>query len=214
VKKFFIVLSILFFLIGCSPTETQVLEEVGKTDTVKPTITSTPEPTQTKTSAPTEQESEGVQVDEGLLNVTVTFPASFFEELTDFDPDTYTEEQGFKETVVNEDGSITVTMSKRRHNELVDEMETAINETFEEIINSDDAPYVQEITASKDYRTVTVVVEKEAYESAWDFTPLSIWFSVYFYQMIKGEDYHCEVIIEDIETGETLKTVIYPDALE
>jgi len=32
--------------------------------------------------------------------------------------------------------------------------------------------------------------------------------------MIKGEDYHCEVIIEDIETGETLKTVIYPDALE
>jgi len=147
------------------------------------------------------------------LNVTVTFPASFFEDLTDFDPDTYIEENGFKETVVNEDGSITVTMSKRRHNELVDEMEITINETFEEIISSNNAPYAKEIIASKDYRPVTVVV-KEAYESSWDLTPLSIWFSIYFYQMLEGEGYHCEVIIEDLETGETLKTVIYPDALE
>jgi len=92
--------------------------------------------------------------------------------------------------------------------------ETTLKETFQDLIESENSPYVKEITATRGYRTVTVGVDKQAYSGTWDFTPLSIWFSVYFYQLIDGGEYHCEVIIKDVETGEILNTIIYPDALE
>lgn len=185
-----------------------------------PIITASPQEIEPEpTSEPiqptsTEEESKSIEVDEGLLNVTITFPASMFEDLTDFDPEAYTEENKFKETVVNEDGSISVTMSKRRHNELVAEMESVVEETFQDLIEGENSSYVKEITASKGYRTVTVSVDKETYKNSWDFTPLIIWFSVAFYQLVDGTDYHCEVIIEDVKTGEVLNTIIYPEALE
>jgi len=172
----------------------------------------TVEPSETLT--PTEEESEGVEVDQGLLNVKITLPAFIFEDMTDFDPEAYTEENGFKETVVNEDGSITITMSKRRHSELLDEMVTEIENTFETLIESEDTPYVKEITSSDGYRTVTVRVDKEGYENSWDMTPLSIYFNVVFYQIFDDAEPYCEVIIEDVETGEVLSSVIYPEAFD
>ena len=82
-----------------------------------------------------QQTSSGaVQVDEGLLNVTITLPASYFEDMTDFDPDTYANEQGFKEVVVNEDGSVSITMSKSKHNELMAEMKANLDQTFMDCI--------------------------------------------------------------------------------
>jgi len=165
-------------------------------------------------STSTEEVSEGIEVDEGLLNVTITIPASFFEDKTDFDPDTYAEENGFKEAVVNEDGSVTITMSKRKHNELMAEMETDVNRILEGMVESENTTYIKEIASSKGYKTVTVSVDKEAYENAWDLTPLSIYFSVAFYQMLDGAKPHCEVIIKDVETGEVLKSVVYPDVFK
>lgn len=167
-----------------------------------------------ETATPTEEESEEVEVDEGLLNVKITLPASMFEDMTDFDPEAYTEENGFKETVVNEDGSITITMSKRRHNEVMAEMAADIDKTLEEMIESEDTPYIKEITSSEGYRNVIISVDKEGYENSWDMTPLSIYFSAALYQIIDGAEPHCEIIIEDVETGEVLYSEVFPDALE
>lgn len=62
---------------------------------------------------PTETPSAGIQVDESLLSVDITLPASIFEgqDLSAFDADAYAREEGFQKAVVNDDGSITVTMS-------------------------------------------------------------------------------------------------------
>ncbi|MDY6847069.1 MAG: hypothetical protein SVP52_08030 [Chloroflexota bacterium] len=166
-----------------------------------------------RTTTPTE-EAQVFEVDEGLLNVKITIPSFFFEDMSDFDPDAYAEENGFKEAVVNEDGSVAVTMSKRVHNEIMAEMETETDRILKEKIESEDTPYIKEITASKGYRTVTVRVDKEGYENSWDMTPLSIYFNVVFYQIFDDAEPYCEVIIEDVETGEVLSSVIYPDALE
>jgi len=38
--------------------------------------------------------------------------------------------------------------------------------------------------------------------------------SVAFYQMLLDMEYHVEVVMIDIDTGDTITTVIYPDALE
>ena len=161
-----------------------------------------------------EQTSEaGIDVDMGLFDVTITLPASFFEDDPDFDPEEYNQEQGFKSTVQNEDGSVSITMSKAKHDELMEEMKSTIDESFVELIEAEDTPYIKAITSSDGYKSVTVDVEKEGYENSWDFTPLLIGFSAMMYQQFDGSDLHCEVIIRDYETGEILHNVIYPDAL-
>ncbi len=161
-----------------------------------------------------QQTSSGaVQVDDGLLNITITLPSSYFEDMTDFDPDTYANEQGFKEVVVNEDGSVSITMSKSKHNELMTEMKTSLDQTFMDLVEAEDTPYIKAVTASDGYTTVTVDVDKAGYESAFDMTPFMIGISAMMYQQYDGSELHCEVIIRDFDSGETLKSIVYPDAM-
>lgn len=230
-RKIFVILVMImltFSLAGCGKekinTETSELDEsrVSENETSEAADAATLNKEETeseKTVEPAEtatpsQESQEFEVDEGLLNVKITIPAFFFDDMSDFDPDSYAEENGFKDAVVNEDGSVTVTMSKKMHNELMAEYETQIDKTLEEMVEAEDTPYIKEITSSKGYRTVTVSVDKVAYENSWDMTPLSIYFSAALYQIIDGSEPHCEVIVEDVDTGEVLYSVIYPDALE
>jgi hypothetical protein len=133
--------------------------------------------------------------------------------MTDFDPDTYASEQGFKKVVVNEDGSVSITMSKSKHDELMTEMKTNLDNSFNELIGADDTPYIKAVTSSDEYTTVTVDVDKSGYESTLDMTPLTIGISAMMYQQYDGAELHCEVIIRDGDSGETLKSVVYPDAL-
>lgn len=162
-----------------------------------------------------EQQASGgeVQVDEGLFNVTITLPASYFEDMTNFDPDTYANEQGFKEVAVNEDGSISITMSKTKHNELMAQMKASLDQAFMELVEAEDTPYIKAVTSSDGYTTVIVDVDKAGYESAFDLTPLAIGISVMIYQQYDGSELHCEVIIRDVDSGETLNSVVYPDAM-
>ena len=166
------------------------------------------------TTTPGEEEADnGVQIEEGLLNVTITLPASYFEDMTDFDPEDYSKENGFKETVVNEDGSVSITMSKSKHNEILDELKDDIDKIFMELIEAENTPYIKAVTSSKKYRTVTVDVVKAEYEVVWDFSPLQIGIAALMYQQFDGTELHCEIIIRDVDTGETIKNVIYPDAI-
>ena len=217
-----IILIVIISLVGCTSdlagrtegsdqgtvvlsTEEDVSENRVEKQEIEP-IQSTPT---------TEQTSEsGIDVDTGLFDVTITLPASFFEDSPDFDPETYNEEQGYKKTVINEDGSVSITMSKTKHNELMAETKSSIDQSFMELIEAEDTPYIKAVTSSNGYKTVTVDVEKEAYESSFDLTPLLIGFSAMLYQQIDGADLHCEVIIRDYDTGEVLSSVVYPDALE
>ena len=159
-----------------------------------------------------EEESSGIEVDEGFFNVTITLPAVFFEDDEDFDPEIYKEEQGFKDATVNDDGSVTVVMSKRQHDEILFEMKSDINESFQELIEAEDTPYIISITSTEGYETVFMDVDRAGYESTWDFTPLIIGISALMYQQVDGTELHCEVIVRDVETGEILSSVVYPDA--
>jgi len=216
------ILLVTFSLIGCkntAETEPAISEEHTATqEYTKIETTSEEEDVKeqiTKVETTTAETSdESIDVDKGLLNVTITLPASFFEDLSDFDPEAYTQEHGFKETVVNQDGSVSITMSKNKHNELMEEMKVETEETINNLIEGEDTPYIKEITSSKGFRTVTVDVDKEAYESSWDMTPLLIGMSTMMYQYFEGSEVHCEIIIRDVETKEILKSIIYPDALE
>lgn len=218
-----IAILVSLFLSGCSSSQIETPESLvsEETPTSQPTsvpsITPTvldptptiPTPTQTPIPQPT--------VDSNLFNVEITFPASFFadQDMSTFNVDEYTQENKFIKTVINEDGSITVTMSKSRYRELVDETVSTITKSFNEMIGSEDYPYITAITPNDDYTRVIVDVDKIKYQSAFfDISPLMIYIQTYFYQLLNGMEYHTEVIIRDNLSKEEIKSIIYPDALE
>lgn len=197
-----IILSILLVLsfVGCTQSDP---------DTTNDTANSASETTEESTAA------KGIETDEKLLSVEITLPASLFEgqDMASFDTAAYVEEQGFLSAKVNEDGSLTVTMTKSKHNELLDEMATSLDTSFAEFANSEDTPYIKEITHNDDFTAVTMKVDKAAYENAFDLTPLAIGISVAMYQAFTETEYHVEISIVDVATGDTINTITYPDAL-
>lgn len=167
------------------------------------------------TGATTESTSAKIETDEKLLSVDITLPASLFadEDMTKFDADAYASEQGFKSAKVNADGSVTVTMTKAKHQELLKEMADSLDANFKEFVNGENTPYIKEITHNENFTAVTMKVDKAAYENAFDFTPLAIGMSVSIYQAFTETQYHVEISIVDAETGADINSITYPDAL-
>ena len=163
----------------------------------------------------TESTSAKIETDEKLLSVEIKLPASLFEgqDMSTFDADAYANEQGFTSAKVNEDGSVAVTMTKAKHKELLEEMANTLNTNFNEFVNGESTPYIKEITHNDDFTAVTMKVDKAAYETAFDFTPLAIGMSVAMYQAFIETEYHVEISIVDVATGATINTITYPDAL-
>ena len=125
-------LCMLLTLAACAPTE-------SPNETNAPTNGNTTSGTGADTEAAT---SGGIDTDENLLTVDITLPASLFsdEDMTAFDADAYAEEEGFIKAVLNADGSVTVTMTKLKHNELLKEMTDSLEESFDELVEAEDLP--------------------------------------------------------------------------
>lgn len=160
----------------------------------------------------------GMEVDENLLTVDITMPASLFEgtDMTTFDPDAYAAEQGFKKAVVNEDGSIKVTMSKAKHKELVADMLKNIETSFNDMVKAEDSPYITAIDHTKDFDVVKISVDKTGYDAAGfvtAFIPLAIYMQVAFYQTLANVEARCEIQFVDAAAGTVIESVTYPDAL-
>lgn len=81
---------------------------------------STPvEPASTSTQEPNSEDSQGISVDENLLTVEVTIPASFFEEETPEEIKAGAADSGMISCDINDDGSVTYKMTKAKHRELM-----------------------------------------------------------------------------------------------
>jgi len=148
-------------------------------------------------------------------DVEVTYPAYITKETesTAFDESKYINEKGLKKAVLNEDGSVTITMTKAKREETVKKMEEGILETYKRLIDGELTPYIKAINATEDYRIITVDVEKEAYQNApFDMTPAMLGISVSIYQIFTDEGIESEIIIQDIESGEAIETVSYPES--
>jgi hypothetical protein len=158
-----------------------------------------------------EEESGGPAADKEELNVTITLPASMYEGETEFDAEAYSKEQGFKETKVNEDGSISITMSKSRHVELMSKMKTDIDQSFAALVK--EMPYIESITPEEGFSNIVIEVEKEGYEAAFMDMTILAGLSAMLYQQYEGSQPNCEIVIKDAFNGDILNTVIYPDVL-
>ena len=147
--------------------------------------------------------------------ITITLPETVFQDEMDFDPQEYTSENGFNKTVVNEDGSVSITMSRQKHEEMVLEMKEGIEELFTELTASDEMGYISKIESTENYDVVTVHVDREKHEETiLDLTPFIIGLSAMVYQYYIGAEIKTTIITKDEQTGDTINTVIYPDDLE
>ena len=168
-----------------------------------------------KAETPTGENSGTVAVDEGLLTVDITLPASLFENTDELNMEDYAKENGFKKAVKNEDGSVTITMSKSKHKQILADMAASIDENFKSMIGGADTPYIKDITHSQHFETVTADVDKAAYESTFlNMTPLVLGMSAMIYRAYSGEEVRTEIIIRDAATKEIMSSVVYPDSME
>lgn len=213
----FMLLIMAIIIVGCSqatqvPIPTQDIKAIGTQ--ISSTMIAGAVQTQQAMITPTI--SEGISIDAGLLNVDITLPASLFsdEDMSTFDVDAYANKNGFKKAVINEDGSITITVSKSKYKEMLEEAAADLNKTFYEMIGSENTPYITGLTSNSDFTSIIVDVDKVGYESAFDLTPFTIGISSMFYQAIAGVEYHCEITIRDGATKETITSFIYPDAMQ
>ena len=103
------------------------------------------------------EETQSIEVDEGLLNVEITVPPDFLEEGTTQETlDETAKEEGIKSITLNDDGSATYIMSKSKHNEMMAGIRESIDESMAEMIDPETYPTFVEVTSNDDYTHFTV----------------------------------------------------------
>lgn len=156
-------------------------------------------------------------VTENMLTVDICIPAMCFNETNPATAELTQEQKnmGFKSAKVNEDGSVTYTVSKKAFETIKQEMSVSTKEQLAAIPN--DAPSVKAVEYTDDFSSVTLKVNKEAYEQSLD--SLSIFqagFLCNMYQAYTGvpaDKMKTVVKVVDESTGYTLATAEYPKDL-
>lgn len=188
--SFFLVMSMSITLISCG------------------SATKAPEST-TEMAEGTAQTTNTLKAEENLLSVELTIPAS----LVDDDTATLDEEAksaGVKEITKNDDGSITLKMSKSAHKKLLDEFKAGIDESITEILNDKETyPSLTEITYNDDLTEFTVKVDSNTFGGFEGLSALALYIGGNVYQALNAapED-QIKTIVNFVnkDTGEIIET--------
>jgi PBP1b-binding outer membrane lipoprotein LpoB len=161
---------------------------------------------------------EAIQVDKGIFDVTITLPASMFEPGEIEEAIASAKESGDKEVVVNDDGSLTYKMSKATHRKMMEEIRENFIESFANMKTSGEYVSIRDIKYNRDFTQITLVVDKDAFENSFDaFAVLGVGMLAMYYQLFDGvgsDNIRATVNVEDWDTGETINSVVYPDAFD
>ena len=155
-------------------------------------------------------ENSSIEVDENLLSVEVSLPASFFEDESAEDIKASAKENGFSDCTIHEDGSVTYKMSKSKHREIMSDLKISLEESVENMLTGDEAveSFIN-IEYSDNFSKFDVYVDPEKY-TVWDgIYSLVFYMSGAFYQLFDGNDINnVDVIVNFINsaTNEIIET--------
>lgn len=201
--RFFTLIFIIMLLAACADHTAETEQDVAQDSEEQST-----------------DEESGIEVDKGLLNVEIKLPSNFFdeEELASIEENIEQETQE-AEVTKNDDGSITVKMSKSDHKKMLEEMKEEFIVAIEDILEDENFVSIQDISYNKDFSNLTMVVsDKETFENSLDgFATLTLGVGSLLYQAFDGKDLEKDKVtleIVDESTNETIHEIIYPDALE
>lgn len=167
-----------------------------------------------------EQETteQGIEVDKGLMNVEITLPEMFFEDEELADIEKEMEKNHEANVTKNEDGSITVKMSKKEHKQLLNEMSEEFIETIDDIIADNEFISIKDISYNRDFSEMNIFVDRGDFENSLDgFALFSLGFSSLLYQLFDGKDIEKDKVtmfIVDDATGDVFEEVVYPDVFD
>ncbi len=171
------------------------LTACGKKGTQEaPSVPAAPEAVSETNTIQTEEESAfeqlgDIEVDKGLFNVTITFPASFIgEDMTQEKLDeAIKDEDGIKSATLNADGSATYVMTKAKHQEMIDETKKTIDDALQEMID-DESMNITDIKANADYTKFTVTVSTEEVGLGESFSVLALYSYGGMYGITTGKE--------------------------
>lgn len=200
-KRIVCFLITIVLLTGCGSANTEI-------ENAKAEVENSVEETESDTTEEVLDESEEeIEVDDGLLAVEVTIPKDLAEDMTQEDADKLADEEGFLSVTLNEDGSITYKMTKKKHGEFLAEMKAELTD-FSEYIGTEGYENVSDISANDDLTEFVVYTTSE--ELNMDESFLSMYFFVAggMYSTFSGNSVdNIKVVYMNPDTKEVIKEV-------
>ena len=148
-----------------------------------------------------------IDVDEGLITVTVTIPADFAGEGQSQETvDKTVADKGYISGTYNSDGSVTYTMTKARHKEVMKELSESLDKSLQEIVDSEEYPNIVEITHNEDYTDFTIKYNGGEVSLGDTFTLLVFYFAGGSYGVFNGNrPDNVHVAFVNADTGEIIQ---------
>lgn len=163
----------------------------------------------TKAPEGTTQETNALKAEENLLSVELTIPASLIgDDAATLDKEA--KAAGVNEITQNEDGSVTIKMSKAAHQKMLDEYKGGIDESLAEMLNDKETyPSFTEITYNEDLTEFTVKVDPATYGDLEALSAIGLYIAGNIYQALNTvpED-QIKTIVNFVnkDTGEIIET--------
>lgn len=122
-------------------------------------------------------------------------------------------EEGVESAVLNEDGSITLKVTKEAHEEMIAAMKEQLDTIMEEAKTLEELGFIKDTRADEDYRNIDIIVNKEEYEKTPELGLMvmsALAGGAGSYQTYSKKDVSVNLKIVD-EAGEELESMVYPD---
>lgn len=140
--------------------------------------------------------------------VEFTIPASMTEYMDVDQISEVSSEEGI-EVVTNDDGSITYSMPKSKHDELMNELRAGFDEQISALAGSSDYPTITEVTTNDDYTKFTVKTTSEELTLEESLLSLQLYMYGGFYNMFAGNTDEVNIKIDYINanTGDMIDSI-------
>ena len=111
------------------------------------------------------ESAEGADAPSGAAKteetVTVVIPTVYESVTTQEEAEKIRKENGYESAVLNDDGSLTIVMSRSQHDEMLDQFRKSVDEGIKEIIQAVEDSTIEKIEYNDDYSVFTVTVSGE-----------------------------------------------------
>ena len=193
-----------------------MLAGCGSGDSASTEASASPASSEAASDAPSEKATDAemealgdVEVDQGLLSVTITLPADFAEDVTQASIDKSIADGEIQDGQINDDGTVTYQLSKSQHEKSLAQLRDTIDEIVAEE-NATNPGLYEEVTYNDDMTQFSVVVaDRKKYEQSMSMLSLGLLFGAGFYQIFSGvPEADRNVVIEYVDgaTGEVFDT--------
>lgn len=156
-------------------------------------------------TASNDDQTNNIEVDEGLLSTEIRLPLDLFTAGTEGNvtPPTEAELQasldaeGYDiDVTINSDNTVTYRMSRREYDRFKKDLKEGVDKSIQEAINNESNIY-KSITYSDDLRQFKVTVNRTELENSFSFFAFSIVISAGFYQAFTGVSENDRYVIID-----------------